>query len=65
MYQLLLNSLSPLKKELRAEDDEEARINDEKFAAEFQAWSRRKGRPDDSNAPALQTETPVTLDRPS
>ncbi len=28
MCQLLLNSLPPLKKELRAEDDEEAQIND-------------------------------------
>jgi hypothetical protein len=65
MCQLLLNSLPPLKKELRAEDEEQARINDEKFQAEFQAWARRKGRPDDSNNPALQAVAPVTLDRPS
>jgi hypothetical protein len=63
--QLLLNSLSPLKKELRAEDEEQTRIDDEKFQAEFQAWARRKGRPDDGNDPALQAVTPVTLDRPS
>jgi hypothetical protein len=65
MCQLLLNSLPPLKKELRAEDEEEARIKDEKFAAEFQAWARRKGRPDDSNDSIPQAVAPVTLDRPS
>src|SRR5579859_5092756 len=65
MCQLLLNSLPPLKRELRAEDEEEARINDEKFAAELQAWARRKGRPEDCNDPAPQTMTPAASDRPS
>ena len=65
MCQLLLNSLSPLKKELRAEDEEEARINEEKFQAEFQAWARRKGRPDDSDDPVPQAVPIVTSDRPS
>ncbi|HZV87533.1 MAG TPA: hypothetical protein VFF95_08310 [Candidatus Binatus sp.] len=65
MCQLLLNSLPPLKKELRAEDEEQARINDEKFQAEFQAWARRKGRPDDSNDAVPQAVPTVALDRPS
>ena len=63
--QLLLNSLSPLKKELRAEEDEQARINDEKLQAELQAWARRKGRPDDSNDLVPQAVPTLTLDRPS
>ena len=65
MCQLLLNSLPPLKKELRAEQDEEAQINQQKFVAEFQAWARAKGNPTALNAPTPQAVPPARSERPS
>lgn len=65
MCQLLLNSLPLLKKELRAEQDEEAQINQREFEAEFQAWARAKGNPKALNAPTPQAVSPATSDGPS
>jgi hypothetical protein len=45
LCQLLLNSLSPVKKELRGEDDDEAQINQRQFEGELQAWARAQGNP--------------------
>lgn len=65
MCQLLLNSLPPLKKELRAEHDEEAQINQREFEAEFHAWAIAKGNPKALNAPTPQAVPPATSESPS
>jgi hypothetical protein len=65
MCQLLLNSLPPLKKELRAEQDEEAQISQREFEAEFQAWATAKGNPKALNAPTPQAVPPATSESPS
>jgi hypothetical protein len=65
MCQLLLNSLSPLKKELRTEHDDEAQINQREFETEFQAWARGKGNPKALNAPTSQAAPPASSGSPS